>query len=183
VLVLTSGGLDSAAAIAFFRGKKYEVSGLFIDYGQVAAEQEKLAAERIAKHFKIDLRTVTLSPGLGTGAGYVPGRNLLLTSVALAHVPFQCGTIALGIHAGTIYPDCSQLFVDCVQRVFELYTDGKLLLSSPFLAWTKQDIFEFAKSAKVPMDLTYSCEAGTVPECGKCKTCLDLATLRGGRDE
>src|SRR5579884_288783 len=75
VLVLLSGGLDSAACMTFYRSQGYDVSGLFVAYGQSALRQELIAARRIAKHARVPLAIIQIS-GLGPfGAGFVPARN------------------------------------------------------------------------------------------------------------
>jgi 7-cyano-7-deazaguanine synthase len=100
VLVLLSGGVDSAACAAFYRSQGYAVSALFVEYGQGALRQERRAARRIAKQAAIPLSTVEIS-GLGPfGKGYVPARNALLLTAALSHWQARKGMIALGIHAG-----------------------------------------------------------------------------------
>lgn len=178
VLVLLSGGVDSAACATFYRSQQCDVSGLFVAYGQGALRQERRAARRIARHNAIPLSTVEIS-GLGPfGRGYIPGRNALLATTALSHWHARTGMIALGIHAGTTYADCSQGFVDTVQRVFDLYTDGRIRLTCPFLGWTKAQVWQYCRDAGVPIELTYSCERGGERPCGRCLSCKDRRTLR-----
>jgi 7-cyano-7-deazaguanine synthase len=178
VLVLLSGGVDSTACAAFYRSQRYDVSALFVEYGQGALRQERRAALRIAKQAAIPLTTVAIS-GLGPfGKGYIPARNALLLMAALSHWQARKGMIALGIHAGTTYADCSQGFVDAVQRLFDVYTDGRARLTCPFLAWTKAQVWAYCREAGVPLDLTYSCERGGDRPCGRCLSCKDRRALR-----
>lgn len=72
------------------------------------------------------------------------------------------GLISIGIHSGTNYSDCSELFVDKLQNIFDLYCDGKISIDAPFLEWTKSDIWKFATENDVPIHLTYSCEKGEI---------------------
>ena len=178
VLVLLSGGVDSAACAAFYRSQRSDVSALFVDYGQGALRQERRAARRIAKHGRIPLSTIEIL-GLGPfGKGYIPARNALLLTAALSHWQARKGMIALGIHSGTTYADCSQGFVDAVQRLFDVYTDGRARVTCPFLAWTKAQIWTYCREAGVPLDLTYSCERGGDRPCGRCLSCKDRKALR-----
>ena len=91
----------------------------------------------------------------------------------LAKWPFV-GTIVLGIHAGSRYPDCSPAFISVMQSALDLYTRGTVQLLAPFLEWTKRDIVAFAEASGVPVHLTYSCELGRDQPCGACPSCSDV---------
>src|SRR3990172_4283079 len=59
IVVLLSGGLDSAVTLAILRSEGYRLHGLTINYGQRhVIEVER--AERIAAHYGIDHRVLTL---------------------------------------------------------------------------------------------------------------------------
>lgn len=177
VLVLASGGLDSTACIAFYRARAYDVEALFVDYGQPALAEESRAAERIAHHYDIQLSLVGVT-GLGPfGAGYIPARNTILLAAALSRVGSNAQSIALGIHDGTFYVDASPVFAETVQRLFDIYTDGRVRLGCPFIEWTKRQIWDYCQSAAVPISLTYSCERGGDPPCGTCLSCRDREAL------
>lgn len=153
------------------------MSALFVDYGQAAAVQEHAAARRVAAHYHVALSTVHCS-GLGIfGAGYVRARNALLLQMALTAAPFEVGQIAMGLHAGTPYTDCSPAFVVEMQRSFDMYCDGKIRVVAPFLDQDKRAIVEFCHAVSAPVNLTYSCELGTDSPCGKCLSCLDRIAL------
>jgi 7-cyano-7-deazaguanine synthase len=96
---------------------------------------------------------------------------------ALMERPRSATGIAIGIHAGTAYPDCSPLFVDRMQAVYDLYTSGRVKIVAPFLEWSKGEILAYACSSGVPLGLTYSCEAGSEPPCECCRSCLDRKLL------
>lgn len=179
-LVLLSGGIDSCATVALYRRRSPSVAALFVDYGQAAIDQERLAVERVASHYGISVSTVQCA-GLGSlGAGYVRGRNALLLQLALVVAPFEVGQIALGLHAGTPYPDCSPVFVTEMQRVIDVYCEGKIRVVTPFIDQDKPGIVAFCRQQAVPLGLTYSCERGTVPTCGQCASCLDRKALDVG---
>jgi len=63
-VVLLSGGLDSSANLAIEKSLGHHVTALFINYGQRALKGERLAVEKLASHFKIELNEVAL-PFLG----------------------------------------------------------------------------------------------------------------------
>jgi 7-cyano-7-deazaguanine synthase len=59
-VILLSGGLDSAANLAFCRAKDDPVLALTADYGQRAAAREISAAKALADHFDVPHRVVDL---------------------------------------------------------------------------------------------------------------------------
>jgi 7-cyano-7-deazaguanine synthase len=56
-------------------------------------------------------------------------------------------------------------------------TDGATALFAPFLHWAKRDIIAYARSERLDLNLTYSCEAGRMPPCGMCLSCRDRRAL------
>ena len=177
VTVLLSGGLDSTSLVSFYLEADFSVRAIFIDYGQPAVRMETQASFAMARHFNIPLNVYRWEGNRTKNLGLIQGRNLFLLAAALMEIPVGKGMIGIGIHAGTAYPDCSELFIKAVQRLFDVYTQGELQLAAPFLTWTKRDIWDYAVKSKLPLDLTYSCEAGTVPPCKVCNSCKDREYL------
>src|SRR5687767_3324730 len=175
-IILLSGGLDSLACVAFHRNSGHDVSGLFVDYAQAARTKERTAVKRLSASLRLPLRTVDVQ-GVSVPRGFIPGRNALLLSVALTLVPSEPCFVAIGIHAGTPYADCTETFVGRVQAIYDLYRSGTALVSAPFLAWSKLDIWRYLKSVGYPIEASYSCELGLKQPCGKCLTCADLDIL------
>lgn len=155
VCVLLSGGIDSSACVGYYLSRSYVVSALFIDYGQPDADKEASAAAAVSKHYAIELRTLTLA-GYEPPDGYVQGRNAVFLSLALMRTTFACGLIALGIHSGTPYVDCTSRFCSMMQDVCDLYTGGQVQISAPFMDWTKSEIWDYAREHGVPLDVTHT---------------------------
>ena len=177
VWLLLSGGIDSAACLAFYLKAGFRVECFHISFGQPASEHEQAAAERVARHFDVPLTVLHWSGSGGFMAGEIIGRNAFLFLGALIETGKNKGILATGIHSGTPYFDCSQTFLSSLQTVFDGYCDGRVQLAAPFLEWSKQQVFEFCESEGVPIDLTYSCESGTDQPCGRCLSCLDRSVL------
>lgn len=177
VLVLLSGGIDSTALIHFYKAQGSNVNGLFIDFGQISGKREKEAAKQIADYFGIELFQLKCTGINRWEAGYIPGRNAFLLYSALMNFPAQNGIIAIGIHSGTNYIDCTFEFVSMIQKSFDLYTDGQINVGTPFMDWKKNEIYYYSQRNKLPLHLTYSCELGELQPCGKCISCKDLEAL------
>jgi 7-cyano-7-deazaguanine synthase len=178
VLVLLSGGIDSTACVHYYKQHATSVHALHVNYGQAAAAAEQAAASAISQRLGIALSTIKVDGFSPSGAGVLIGRNHLLLSVALFAVGEAHGILALGIHAGTAYVDCSPTFADQAQRMLDLLTDGRVALGVPFLNSSKRDIWRYCVDNSLQIADTYSCEAGTVPACGTCLSCADRAALR-----
>lgn len=176
VQLLMSGGLDSAACAKLFIDQGLNTSALFIEYGQPAAQLEWTAVQRIAGHYGIGVDRVTVDHQATVGTGEIAGRNIFFVTTALTFGAGN-GAIALGIHAGTGYWDCSPEFIAQASSIVERATNGGRSFLAPFAEWTKRDIFDFAVSRSVPIDMTYSCEAGSPGGCGKCRSCADRRAI------
>ncbi|MCG8557395.1 MAG: 7-cyano-7-deazaguanine synthase [Proteobacteria bacterium] len=176
-VVLLSGGLDSAACLHLLRSQGTNTLALHISHGQPSEEFEAAAARRVADHYGVSLDTLAVAGGSGFEAGEISGRNAFFALAALMYRPFEAGVIAIGIHGGTPYKDCSSTFVEGAQRMFDLYTDGRVRLAAPFLEWSKAQVLDYCRTAEVPVDATYSCEHGTNPVCGNCLSCKDRQVM------
>jgi 7-cyano-7-deazaguanine synthase len=177
VLVLLSGGIDSSTCVAFYLRQHMSVEALLVDYGQPGISHERTAARAISDHYSIKLHEAVVRGVSVSSAGFIPGRNALLVTVAMASVAPTSGLIALGIHTGVPYADCSPGFLDACQSLADVYYNGAVRIASPFVDWSKADIATLAKEIHVPLDLTYSCEAGGATPCGACLSCLDRARI------
>lgn len=172
-VVLLSGGIDSAACVRYYLDLGFQLTGLFIDYGQSARDNEGESAIQVANYYAIPLDRVSLSPINHFGPGEIRGRNAFLIIAALLFYPQFKGILSLGIHSGTPYYDCSQQFISDIATIIDAYAGGEIRIDVPFLDWDKSMIYTYCKEKGVPFHLTYSCEAGMSPPCGECRSCKD----------
>ncbi len=179
VCVLTSGGIDSTACIAYFLARGNLVEALCADYGQPAARAEAESAKRIAAHFGVRLMEVRLK-GIPWHCGgeprEYPARNLTLAALAL-NGSQDNALIALGIHAGSRFPDCSEEFVERLDALMSFLSEGRIRFDCPFVSWAKLDVARWADAVGIPWHLTYSCERGTTPPCEECTKCRETAEI------
>lgn len=175
--LLLSGGIDSAACLAFCLKKGLQVHCLHISFGQPASRQERTAAERVAGHYGVPLTPLRWIGASEFTVGEIVGRNAFFLLAALTEIGTDTGILAIGIHDGTPYYDCTPTFLSSMQVVFDGYCDGRVRLSAPFVDWSKAQVFAFCRAQKVPVELTYSCERGTVRHCGDCMSCRDRRTM------
>lgn len=181
VIVLASGGRDSATCIAYYREQERDTRALWIDYRQRAARREEEAVERVAAHYKIPLQKIDLKgvrwPRLGGELFEYRGRNLTLAAIALNTAPAGGALVAIGIHQGTPFADCDPTFVAQVDQLLGLLSDGLVRLDCPFVEWPKEAVARYGAAQGVPLNLTYSCERGKPTPCGECVKCRDNLAL------
>lgn len=176
VLVLSSGGIDSTACLSYYLSNGYSPYALWVDYGQASKVPELKAVNAITTHFSVPLKIIKVQgfqEVLTKSEDEFRGRNLLLGSIGVCSFPFSHGLIAMGVHEGTSYRDCSIDFQEEINTLVRTVSNGRLAIDFPFGKLTKLDIAAFCKKADIPLDLTYSCLRGEVPSCGVCLACQD----------
>jgi 7-cyano-7-deazaguanine synthase len=199
-VVLLSGGLDSATVLAIARSQGYECYCLSLDYHQRHVAELK-AAEHVAKALgaaahrtaQLDLSMfggsaltddnidVPESPTQGIPVTYVPARNTIMLSLALAWAEvLKAQDIFIGVNALDYsgYPDCRSEYVQAFQRMANLATksavEGKAItVHAPLIDMTKAQIIKQGLTLGVDYGMTVSCyqadEAGRA--CGLCDSC------------
>ena len=183
IVVLMSGGVDSSIVAAMLKEDGHDVTGLFVDYGQLTASAEEIAVRDVCKHLGINyykitmsLRPIVRSSLLGNGTDpYIPGRNAFLISLGTAYAKMiGYETVALGAREDSGYPDQSARFIHAMCGT--IGSAYGIDVISPIIWLSKKKLIEFAKRTGFPLDITYSCWIRNIP-CGECKKCLDRKKL------
>jgi 7-cyano-7-deazaguanine synthase len=199
-VVLLSGGLDSATVLAQARSEGYICHGLSVDYGQ-RHHVELAAAQRVAKALgaathrvsHVDLNAfggsaltdmniaVPERPTTGIPLTYVPARNTIMLSLALAWAEVSgAQDIFIGVNAVDYsgYPDCRPEYIAAFEHMANLATKAavegaKLSLHAPLLQLSKADIIRLGMQLGVDYSLTVSCYQADQEgrACGVCDSC------------
>ena len=202
-IVLLSGGLDSSTVLAEAVAQGRRCHALSFRYGQ-RHDFELEAARSIARHcgavehkiLDIDLRAFgasaltddievpkdSLDEGGGIPVTYVPARNTIFLSFALAYAEVsQAREIWLGVNAIDYsgYPDCRPDYIAAFEVMANLATregvEGRgVSILTPLSRLDKTGIVNRAFELGVPLEHTHSCydpvESGA--SCGRCDACL-----------
>jgi 7-cyano-7-deazaguanine synthase len=176
-LVLLSGGIDSFATAHTLKAEGYDVHGLFVEYGQATSVYERRASLDVAQWLNVPHQAIRIEGGPSFHSGEILGRNLLLISIALTFSDNKYEHIALGLHAGTPYFDCSQAFISHARKLVEETSNGRKSILCPFLRDDKNHIFGYVQQNALPIGITHSCELGS-PPCGGCLSCMDRAIFQ-----
>jgi len=199
-VVLLSGGMDSATVLAMARAQGFTCYALSVDYGQ-RHHAELAAAQRVAQLLgahehrvvKIDLTgfggssltdnkiAVSQQPTEGIPLTYVPARNTIMLSLALAWAEvLQAQHIFIGVNAVDYsgYPDCRPAYIEAFERMANLATKAAveghpLTVHAPLLHLSKAEIILQGHALGVDFAQTVSCyqadESGLA--CGVCDAC------------
>lgn len=175
--VLFSGGIDSTACIKFYLDLGYEVEAIFCDYNQPANNQEEKTSREIADFYEVPYRVIKTIGIAIPAEGEIIGRNAMLIIHALLSIGKGVGKIIIGTHADSLYTDCSDIFLNKMTSILDLYTGGTVVVEAPFQNWNREEIIEYCLQKDVPIKRTYSCERGSFPPCGECGSCVDRKEL------
>ena len=200
-VILLSGGLDSATALAIARQSGHECYCLSLEYGQ-RHHTELEAAKRVASNLGAkEHRILTLDlaafggsaltdsriavPVEGVQSGipvtYVPARNTIMLSLALAWAEvLGSRDIYVGVNAVDYsgYPDCRPEYIEAFQSMANLATkagvEGEhLTIHAPLIDLTKAEIIRRGHALGVDYGLTISCYQADEAgrACGVCDSC------------
>lgn len=199
-VVLLSGGLDSATALAIARARGDECHTLSFDYGQrhraelAAARRVSVSMRAVAhREMRVSLDAfggsaltdksiaVPEHGGAGIPITYVPARNTVFLSLGLALAEVvDADRIVIGVnfidYSG--YPDCRPEYIAAFQAVARLATKrgvegGKLAIEAPLIKLSKADIIRRGRDLGIDYSLTVSCYQADDEgrACGRCDSC------------
>jgi 7-cyano-7-deazaguanine synthase len=199
-VVLLSGGLDSATALAWARARGHLCHALSFAYGQrhgveVDAARAVARALGAASHKILDVDLgaiggsaltdpaipVPLAPSNGIPVTYVPARNTIFLAFALGWAEV-CGAdgIVIGVNAIDYsgYPDCRPEYIEAFARLANLATRAavegrRISIHAPLLHWSKARIIAEGTRLGVDYALTVSCYQADADAraCGRCDAC------------
>lgn len=201
VIVLLSGGLDSATCLAIARLANYSpIHTLAFDYGQ-RHRSELVAAQRLAEAYQARHRVVTIDLrqfggsaltdelavpkdrtdaeiGHGVPITYVPARNTIFLSYALAWAEvLSCKDVIIGVNALDCsgYPDCRPEFISAFEQAARMGTRlTTFTVHAPLIHMTKAQIIRRGIELGVDYSQTQSCYDPTSDgrACGHCDSCI-----------
>jgi 7-cyano-7-deazaguanine synthase len=199
-VVLLSGGLDSATALAWSHAQGWQVHALSVAYGQRHSAELAAAAQVAAQLGAREHRVMHVDLGSIGGSAltdtriavpeqasggipvtYVPARNTVMLSLALAWAEvLDARAIVIGVNAVDYsgYPDCRPEYIAAFARMAQLATragvEGQgLQLLAPLQHWSKAQIVAEGTRLGVDFSLTVSCYQADAAghACGRCDSC------------
>lgn len=200
-VVLLSGGLDSATVLAIAQASGFACHCLSIDYGQRHRVELQAAVQVATALGACEQRVLRLAlsdfggsaltddridvPVAGEQAGipstYVPARNTVMLSVALAWAEvLGSRDIFVGVNAVDYsgYPDCRPEYIAAFESMANLATraaveGATLRIHAPLINLSKAEIIRRGHALGVDYGLTVSCYQADAAgrACGVCDAC------------
>ena len=199
-IVLVSGGLDSATALALALERGHACFALSVDYGQRhVAELEAAAAiaralgAREHRIMRVDLAgiggsaltdpriAVPEQPTSGIPVTYVPARNTLMLALALGWAEvLDARDLFIGVNALDYsgYPDCRPEFIAAFGALAAQATKAAVegrpcRIHAPLIHLSKAEIIREGVRLGVDYALTTSCYQADAQgrACGRCDSC------------
>jgi 7-cyano-7-deazaguanine synthase len=197
-VVLLSGGIDSLTALAVAKSEGYQCYALSFDYAQrhaVEIDYARCSADSVGV---VEHRVVNLGIGAWGGSAltdmdlsvpsrpvdlpstYVPARNMIFLSVALAWAEVvDAPVIFFGANKQdfTNYPDCRPAFFSAFTDVANLATrfgdqGCEFVIETPLIDCNKADIIRLGLQLGVDYSQAWSCyNPLNGRPCGECDAC------------
>jgi 7-cyano-7-deazaguanine synthase len=197
VVVLASGGVDSALISVMAVEEGQRVFPLFVDYGQRAAAREWQACTRVNRSLGLPRPKRVRISGYGRLArsgltdpekdvlaeAFTPGRNGVLLWLAASYaycVGARAVAIGLVHEQDSLFPDQSRAFLRSVQGAIREALGLDIVVTAPLIGISKRTVLRIAADRGISG--TYSCHAGSSKPCGRCVSCREanVRPIRNG---
>jgi 7-cyano-7-deazaguanine synthase len=208
-VILLSGGLDSATALAWaLRNLAPPHTCISFDYGQ-RHDRELLASQDLCSDSNLappqlfymqNVFSIIGGSSLTSGvprcidafpATFVPGRNLIMLSIAAGYAYTRGQRDIVGgwnVLDYSGYPDCRSQFLTAARLAINealgllpehpvlrlehaIWPTSAMAIHAPLLHLTKAQIILMGIDLRVQFGLTWSCYAGGAEPCGSCDSC------------
>lgn len=178
-VLLLSGGIESATLLHLL-ARDQVVHPLFIDYGQRAADQERVAARAQCKALGLGLGELDMA---AVGHGFradrerklhvpLPHRNLVIASLAISYATHRhAAAVALALNREDTgaYASATTAFIEHL-RVLARDLD-EIHLLTPLITLSKPEVIAQGLEIGVDYRHSYSCLLGYAQQCGACPQC------------
>ncbi len=200
-VVLLSGGLDSTAALCWATRRYIDVRAFGVDYGQPNRDAELTAARLACEALEVPYIGIHVADAMrpakpaglmggvpaagefcGINRAFVPGRNLMLATVAASHA-CTWWPAAFDIIMGACaedqggFPDCKPTTLAQLGLALQLGCLRSIMIKTPWADKTKREILYACQPDAVGFDLvrrSWSCYQKSGP-CGVCGACVNRA--------
>ena len=198
VCVLASGGLDSAVLVAVL-ARRHQVHPVYVRCGLAWERAEEAALRRFLRalgaqrrrhlaplvrlelpvaplygrqHWSLSGRGVP-GPRAALASNYLPGRNLLLGSLAAVHCArARIPALALALLGDNPFPDATPGFLRDFGRCASHALGAPIRVRAPFHRLAKDAVIRLGRD--LPLGLTLSCvRPSGLSHCGRCTKCAE----------
>jgi len=192
VIVLLSGGIDSAVALFWARRQGRTLWALEFNYHlrprREVACAASLAEAAGAKRAFVDVPFLREAQDLASAhlkespRGYIPARNLVFYSIAGYYAEWLGVTTIVGGHNrddAARFPDASPRFFEALEPLFAraLWSPAgrSIEIALPLAEKNKAETVALGLELGVPFERTWSCYEDLEKPCGQCPSCAERA--------
>jgi 7-cyano-7-deazaguanine synthase len=191
VVVLLSGGIDSAVCLWLAKEADWNVHSLSFNYRNRQKREIEASAKLAQKADVVEHKVIDLPFLLELGdlkaehsllsrdapPAYIPARNIVFYAIAVSYAESISAKYILGGHNSLdhgSFPDSAPEFF---AKLNELIKIGSLAkndfpeIITPISNLDKSGVLKEAIRLKVPLELTWSCYDRDDVACGKCPAC------------
>lgn len=185
VVVLVSGGPDSAAVAKKMGELGYSVHGLFIDYGQAAFDVEKEVVKNYAKTLGFTSMTCVKAripfwkiprSAKTDEEGWIPGRNTFFMVLAAIHAKeINADGISIGFMSDDLgcFGDNNLSHHLQVQALMSLSLSADMKVFLPIKHMTKGEVLDYVNDIETVSCWFPTIVDGEIVVCGKCPNCVE----------
>ncbi len=194
VILLLSGGIDSATALFWALNKGYDIIALSMNY-KWRSKKEIEATKKLVELTGVPLVEVSvpyimsavdlrfegypIPSAENAPEGFIPLKNLIFYSNAAYFAEVYGSNIIIGGHIQddiNRFSDVGLSFFESLEKIIKISNHNKDLQAIKFIMplsnKTKVEVFELASKLNVPIDVTWSCYGDFEEPCGKCSSCV-----------
>lgn len=177
VLLLNSGGLDSACIAAKLFKDGFSVHSLFIDFGAAPSTASGIAAAETATRYCVDHHVITVDLGITLGtpmngaSGVIP--HPILTTLSLGCLYGRAVNL-FEVYSGALYGAIDDVYASryneiAVGAVSEKIRAQAITPLATFM--THKQAADWAGLGPTDLSYTHSCGVSSTP-CGTCGSCV-----------
>jgi 7-cyano-7-deazaguanine synthase len=195
ICVLASGGIESSVLLATLASKGHRLAPLYVSHGFLWERAElhwlKKFLRAISNRGIEPLTIISFPitplyqnhwsltgekvPGFKSKdqAVYLPGRNILLLSVASVFCAQRSiPKMAVGVLKTNPFPDGSPKLLRQIAARFSQGLSKPISIDTPFAKLTKEEVISLGR--QWPLELTFSClRPRNFQHCGRCNKCAE----------
>ncbi|NVM46081.1 MAG: 7-cyano-7-deazaguanine synthase [Candidatus Lokiarchaeota archaeon] len=194
IILMLSGGIDSATALYWAINKKYDIIALSMNY-KWRSKNEIKATKKLVELTGVPLVEVSvpyimsavdlrfegypIPSAENAPEGFIPLKNLIFYSIAAYFAKVYGCNIIIGGHIQDDikkFPDIGLSFFESLEKIIKISNHDQDLQAIKFIMplsnKTKVEVFELASKLNVPIDVTWSCYGDFEEPCGKCSSCV-----------
>ena len=194
IILMLSGGIDSATALFWALNKGYDIIALSMNY-KWRPKNEIKATKKLVELTGVPLVEVSvpyimsavdlrfegypIPSAKNAPEGFIPLKNLIFYSIAAYFAEVYGCNIIIGGHIQDDikkFSDVGLSFFESLEKIIKISNHDQDLQAIKFIMplsnKTKVEVFELASKLNVPIDVTWSCYGDFEEPCGKCSSCV-----------